>query len=426
MNTEILKEAIERKERLRLRKNELSRLLKIKNGDKQKVAQREYTQKYRDKIRNEAEEATKILTKDDIVEVEKKDVKKDVKKDKKEIKKDEPKHIIRLEKDKGELKSNFEKTGEKGVKEKTSIDYIYKISVIHKEFTKDKLDIELLKKVLLGNGTDIDEDKLLENMPYLKDVELLIKTIDDKYPNKQSKKGYTAPFLTLTSYLKCLNKINYIKLRTKFEEINSEIYEYRAENKVSPNENMIDTFEEDVIIENSKGLDRDDKLLYQFLTLQPPRRNDDINKIFLIDKGYDDKNMNKKRNYIVIDDNKKPIEIVYNSYKTDDKYGRQFITLTNENLINTIHNHIVFFNMSSGSKLFRLGLTKDNVLRADAMGRVIKRVFSKVYDKKITLNNIRHSYITWELREARNVNYLNNLAMMMGHNGKEQALYRRV
>ena len=36
---------------------------------------------------------------------------------------------------------------------------------------------------------------------------------------------------------------------------------------------------EDVIIENSKGLDRDDKLLYQFLTLQPPRRNDDINKL---------------------------------------------------------------------------------------------------------------------------------------------------
>ena len=61
-----------------------------------------------------------------------------------------------------------------------------------------------------------------------------------------------------------------------------------------------------------------------------------------------------------------------------------------------------------------------------SFGVAIKRIFSKIYDKKITLNNIRHSYITWEMREMRSVNYLSNLAMMMGHSAEEQQLYKRV
>ena len=45
---------------------------------------------------------------------------------------------------------------------------------------------------------------------------------------------------------------------------------------------------------------------------------------------------------------------------------------------------------------------------------------------RITLNTIRHSYITWEMREVRNVRYLENLALLMGHSVKEQQLYRRI
>ena len=106
-------------------------------------------------------------------------------------------------------------------------------------------------------------------------------------------------------------------------------------------------------------------------------------------------------------------------YKTKKVYGKQTITITNENLKKTIQKDILRHQKKEGDKLF-------NYSRTDTFGKAIARVFSKVYNMKITLNTIRHSYITWEMREVRNVRYLENLAMLMGHSPKEQQLYRRI
>ena len=142
--------------------------------------------------------------------------------------------------------SKAERTGIKGVGEKTATDYIMKIPVIHKVFTKQESNEELLKKVSLGNGKDADEDELLENMIYIKDVDLLIETITRK--NMKTHKGYISPFLTSTSYSKKLNKINFENYRLEFEKVNNEVYGIRKENVEGADENMIDDFEEEKII----------------------------------------------------------------------------------------------------------------------------------------------------------------------------------
>jgi hypothetical protein len=256
-------------------------------------------------------------------------------------------------------------------------------------------------------------------MKYIKDVETLIETITKKYENIQSRKGYIAPFLTLTSYLKCLNKINYEKIRIEFEKVNNEIYGIRKENEKPKTENLIDDFDEETILELSKNLGSEDKVIYQFYTLQAPRRNDDNVRIEIIKEGYDKEKLDKKKNYIVIDENNIPNELIYNYYKTKKVYGKQTITITNENLQKTIQRDILRHQKKEGDKLFKYS-------RADTFGKAIARVFTKVYNMKITLNTIRHSYITWEMREVRNVRYLENLAMLMGHSPKEQQLYRRI
>jgi len=407
---------VEKAEQLRLRKNEVARQMRARRGEELREKQREYVRRNREKVKREAEEYIQQIAKEEI----KKEVKKEVKK---QVKKTETKNQeqpeIKLEKDRGEMKSRAERLGEKGVSEKTAKDYISKISVIHKVFSKDDLDKELLQKILLGNGTDKDEDKLLENMKYIKDVDTLIETITKKYENIQSRKGYIAPFLTLTSYLKCLNKINYEKLRLKFEEVNNEIYGIRKENEKPKTENLIDDFDEETILELSKKLGSEDKVIYQFYTLQAPRRNEDVSRIEIINEGYDKEKLDKNKNYIVIDKNNIPKELIYNYYKTKKIYGKQIITITNENLKKTIQRDILRHQKKEGDKLF-------NYSRADTFGKAIARVFTKVYNMKITLNTIRHSYITWEMREVRNVRYLENLAMLMGHSPKEQQLYRRI
>lgn len=406
----------EKAEKLRLRKNELAREMRVRRGEVLREKQREYVRRNREKVKREAEEYIQQIAKEEIKKEVKKEVKKQVKKT--ETKKQEQPEI-KLEKDKGEMKSRAERLGEKGVSEKTAKDYISKISVIHKVFSKDDLDKELLQKILLGNGNDKDEDKLLENMKYIKDVDTLIETITKKYENIQSRKGYIAPFLTLTSYLKCLNKINYEKIRIEFEKVNNEIYGIRKENEKPKTENLIDDFDEETILELSKKLGSDDKVIYQFYTLQAPRRNEDVSRIEIIKEGYDKEKLDKKKNYIVIDENNIPKELIYNYYKTKKDYGKQTITITNENLKKTIQKDILRHQKKEGDKLFKYS-------RPDTFGKAIARVFTKVYNMKITLNTIRHSYITWEMREVRNVRYLENLALLMGHSVKEQQLYRRI
>jgi hypothetical protein len=407
---------LEKAEKLRLRKNELARQMRIKRGEELREKQREYVRRHREKVKREAEEYIQQIAEEEVKKEVKKEIKRQVKKP--EIKKQEQPEI-KLEKDKGELKSRAERLGEKGVSEKTAKDYISKISVIHKELSKDELDKELLKKILLGNGTEKDEEKLLENMKYIKEVDILIKTITKKYENIQSRKGYMAPFLTLTSYLKSLNKMNYDKIRIEFEKVYNEIIGIRKENERPKTENLIEDFREETILELSKKLGSDDKLIYQFYTLQPPRRNEDVSRIEIINEGYEKEKLDKNKNYIVIDENNIAKEIIYNYYKTKKDYGTQIITITNENLKKTIQKDILRHKKKEGDKLF-------NYSRADTFGNAITRIFSKVYNMRITLNTIRHSYITWEMREVRNVRYLENLALLMGHSVKEQQLYRRI
>ena len=399
---------VEKAEKMRLRKNELARQMRIKRGEELREKQREYVRRNREKVKREAEEYIEQKARDE--------VKTEVKKT--EIRKQEQPEI-KIEKDKGELKSRAERLGEKGVSEKTAKDYINKISVIHKELSQDELDKELLRKILLGDGTEEDEERILENMKYMKEVENLIKTIKKRYENIQSCKGYMAPFLTLTSYLKSLNKMNYEKIRIEFEKVYSEIIEIRKENERPKTENLIEDFREETILELSKKLGSEDKMIYQFYTLQPPRRNEDVSRIEIIKEGYEKEKLDKNKNYIVIDENNIAKEIIYNYYKTKKDYGTQTIRIKNENLKKTIQKDILRHQKKEGDKLFKYG-------RADTFGNAIKRVFTKVYNMRITLNTIRHSYITWEMREVRNVRYLENLALLMGHSVKEQQLYRRI
>ena len=136
---------VEKAEKMRLRKNELARQMRIKRGEELREKQREYVRRNREKVKREAEEYIEQKARDE--------VKTEVKKT--EIRKQEQPEI-KIEKDKGELKSRAERLGEKGVSEKTAKDYISKISVIHKELSQDELDKELLKKILLGDGTEED------------------------------------------------------------------------------------------------------------------------------------------------------------------------------------------------------------------------------------------------------------------------------
>jgi predicted transcriptional regulator len=420
MNTLTAEQILQKKREKQQKKNEYERARRKALGEEQRKKNREYINTFREKERRELAEA-RAIQEAEIKKQVKKEVKKEVKKivKKAEVKIEE-KPVVKIVKDTGKLISNYERTGIKGLTENTAKTYITRIRVVHKLLSKTELDVDLLTKILLGKGEGNDEDKLLKNMEYLKDIDMLIKKIEDKYENLESRKGHLTAFTTLISYMECLYKINYGKIRAKLEEVNNSLYDIRGENKAKAKEGIIEDFSEKIIMENSEKIKvSSDKLIYQFYTLQPPRRLDDVVKIELIGEDYELDKLDVKKNYIVIDENDEPKEIIYLHYKTKKVYGKQIIQIVNDNLKETIQYHIKKQKLKIGDKLFQYKRSGD-------FGVAIKRIFTRIYLKPITLNDIRHSYITWELREQRTANYLKNLAMMMSHSPEEQQLYKRV
>ena len=416
MNKELALITLQKELEKKKRRNENAKKMRDRRGDELKEKNKEYARIHREKRKKELEEAKEILKNEEKAEKPEKPEKLEKPEKPKElpIKRD----IVKIEKDRGEFISKVERTGIKGVCEKTAVDYINKISVVHKIVSEIELDKDLLKTVLIGKATKEDEKRLKANMEYLDNIEVLIKTIEDRYSNLQSRKAHLSSYMTLISYLSNIKKGAYEIIRQKFEEANNEIYGIRGDNQRAKNEEMIDIFDEEDIVRRADDLNMEDKIIYAYYTLQPPRRCEDVYMLTVIKSSED--NLDNDKNYIVVDEDNSPIEVIYNKYKTNKIYGRQTIKISNEILKSIIREYIYKNDIKEGERLYRRFST------ANTFGDAIKRVFSKVYGKKITLNNIRHSYITWEMRELRSVNYLSNLAMMMGHSMGEQQLYRRI
>ena len=306
----------------RKRRNELAKKMRDRRGDELKEKNKEYARIHREKKKRELEEAMNILKKEE----KPKDL---------PIKKDD---IVKIEKDRGEFISKVERTGIKGVSEKTAIDYINKISVIHKIISDKELDKDVLMIILIGKGTKEDETRLMANMEYLNNIEGLIKIIEDRYNNLQSRKAHLSSYMTLISYLSNIKKENYDIIRQKFEEANNEIYGIRGNNERAINEELIDSFEEEDVVRRANNLNMEDKIIYAYYTLQPPRRCEDVYLLTLTKSSYD--NLENDKNYIIIDDDNNPIEVIYNKYKTNKIYGRQTIKINNKILKSIIREYI--------------------------------------------------------------------------------------
>ena len=402
---------LEKQDKIRIQKNEVAKAYRLKRGDAMKALQAGYSKTHRDKVKLQNTEALEFLTKksdDD-------DIKSPVK--------SELKHNITVNKKKINFVSKYDQNGVRGVTENTAKDYVYKMSLIHKNLSKDELNSNLLFAILTGNSNSKDMDYvLIQNMPYLNDSNFLLDTITKRYKNIATQKAYISPYLTLMSYVFDSSNENYILLRTKFEEYNNTIYEDRKENKKKDTENIIHAFSDDIINTKSEIItDTGDKMVYLFYTLQPPRRLEDVFNIRIIYDGYDHTKLENELNYIIVNEKTKlPHTIIYNNYKTNNHYGTQIIKISNKILKECIQKYITKNVLCENSKLFNKYST------SAAFGIGIKRIFTAIYKKPITINNIRHSYITWDLQEPKSTKYKENLAMAMGHNIQEQQLYMRV
>jgi hypothetical protein len=170
---------------------------------------------------------------------------------------------------------------------------------------------------------------------------------------------------------------------------------------------IMDIYEKIKNNENLKNI-----VFVSLFILQPPRRLQDYQYLKLIYNK--PSKLDKNYNYLVLKD--KPY-FIFNKYKTSSKYGTQKIDINKKlkpllikyienNKIN--ENDIVFNNWSN--KTFE---------------QKIKKLFNKYTDKIITINILRHSYISYmtDTNKLKTLNDREQLAYSMAHSVKISLLY---
>ena len=331
--------------------------------------------------------------------------------------------IVNNSKDR-KLVSNVDKTGVKYVADTSRKNYISSLNVIHKLFKDKKLEkeeIEILDKVFTGKATKEDEDKIIERLDYVKDVDKLAKEIFKKYENLNSRKFHLNSVLTLTTYIDCLKVVNYEKIRKIYDKLVKDVYDIREKNEIKEN-TKIEDFGEEAIIEilNSKMMrseGAEGRLIYGLYSLMPPRRRSDVYDLFIKEN---EEKLEDKKNYIVI--NGDEMKLFYNEAKSKNSLGKQEITITNEILKSLIKEHLKISKRKEGDRLW-------SQQTANGFGSRVKKIFTKIYGKQdgkdITINTIRHNYITYYLDVKKpNVADAKLVANMMGHSKTEQDLYK--
>jgi hypothetical protein len=162
-----------------------------------------------------------------------------------------------------------------------------------------------------------------------------------------------------------------------------------------------------------------DSALVGVYTLIPPRRAADFGLMRL---ATETEELDAEYNYVVLNTRNKPIKLVFMNYKTSNTFKRQAFPIPRA-LATRLTAHIESANLQYGDFLF--GRTPDAPYAS--FSSQITKVFKKNTGKSISVNLLRHSFITWYLKK-KNLTLADkkSTAFAMAHSLTTQMQYNRV
>ncbi len=275
-----------------------------------------------------------------------------------------------------ELRLLFEQMGGRGDKplSKVSIaNYIHKLNK--------------LATLVLKHGFDGDFQWLI------KDADKVINMLSES--NISSKKDYCSPVVKILKQLKTDPMIieKYSKCMSSFKDTETNI---RKQNKGSEkdNDNFIDYQEVLQKINDFKPKDDEDLVYKMILSLYFQNsfvpRNNLITMKFVSDKKKP-KDMSDDFNYIVVDKNRTPVEIIMNHYKSRSTYGKVKFPLL-ERPKQLMKEYISRFNKQNGDYLI---VTKDDQpFKQSNFIDFLGNITQKILGKRLNINLIRKIQIS--------------------------------
>jgi len=247
-----------------------------------------------------------------------------------------------------------------------------------------------------------------ESLKWLKNTKKVIDFIEglEAYSLNYKKSFYIA----IVSLLKLQNtlKKELEVYRAKQLEYNTEQKKIYADQVLSPNEEPKFMAWPD-ILKAAKDMAHgsEDHLVVSLYTLLPPLRND-----FAKMKVVSELPEAPSGNYLV--HNPKTSQIVLNEFKTSRRYGTQTIPVPAK--LHTIIKKYLKANPTT--ILFNMNETH--------MSKKVGDVFEKLLGKRVTINILRHSYISHMKRNEPSLKEKEGLAKSMMHSVTMDEMYRRI
>jgi len=271
------------------------------------------------------------------------------------------------------------------------------------------------------------EGKPMESLDWLKDVDKVMKFILES-DNWRTKNSQATIVNSITSFLRNSNDLpkDMEDVYKKYSAYNSQLannnQKAKKENKMNGKESAV-MLKWDEILDKTKDIKNlEDRALVSVYTLLPPRRIDDyrLMKIFTKKKGrvvQEDEN-----NYLVLNAKRVPQEFVFNRYKTSKHYGQQVIKLPND-LKEILKNYTdkgksndsCLFSQANGECLSQPGFTSK-----------VRNTFKKYNGKPLTVNSLRHSFISSLDQNAMSIAQREEIARKMAHSVGEQMQYNKI
>lgn len=132
------------------------------------------------------------------------------------------------------------------------------------------------------------------------------------------------------------------------------------------------------------------------------------------------KELDKDKNYI-IKNNDESFIFVFNKYKTSKTYGTIIQPVENETNIELLKHYFEIYEPT----IYFLRNNQNKLLSSKSLGDALGYITKELLGKKLSVDMIRHIYITHFMEQNPKLRDKINLADLMGHNLQQQELYKR-
>lgn len=263
-------------------------------------------------------------------------------------------------------------------------------------------------KTLINLHKKIYNHEQIKSLNFLKHVDKIEDVISENYKDNTQKSIYN----TLSSILHPLKeKKGYKKVYEFYKEKANDLGD-KIQKETNKNEKT-DTQKEnwmswdDILkirnelhddvdnIKKKKNISEKDyetllkNVVLSLYTYLPPRRNEYQNILIVPN----DKDLDDKKNYYVLDENK----FILNSYKTSKKYGSQEIEVPDElekAISNYLLYHTLFNNNKKKKKDYEIPLLVNRSGQPLTQVNSLTRILNKIFKKNIGASMLRHIYLS--------------------------------